>query len=243
METFEQHWRRRFERYAGMRDDDAGIAGWSTTGLAARVRHFARNWTGAAPGTLWADLGCGAGTYTRMLAGQGLQVVGADYSWPTLAKAASRGGAIAWVQADVTRLPFVSGALDGALCFGVMQALSSSEPALAEIARVVRPGGQLWVDALNRWCLPHLAAMLWRRLRGRAYHLRYESPWRLRRAAQAFGLQQVRILWLPILPGRLQRWQPLVESRAAVAVLRIVPLLGALLSHSFVLVAHVPARN
>ena len=242
-ENFEQRWRRRFERYAGMRDDDAGIAGWSTTGLAARVRHFARNWGGAAPGSLWADLGCGAGTYTRMLAGQGLRVVGTDYSGPTLAKAASRGGAVGWVQADVTRLPFASGALDGALCFGVMQALSSSVPAFAEIARVVRPGGQLWVDALNRWCLPHLTAMLWRRLRGRAYHLRYESPWRLRRSARALGLQEVRILWLPILPGRLQRWQPLVESQPFVAALRIVPLLGALLSHSFVLVARVPARN
>lgn len=242
MDSFEQHWRRRFEHYAGIRDDDAGIAGWSPTGLAARVRHFERNWRGAAAGGLWADLGCGAGTYTRMLAGQGLRVVGTDYSAPTLVKAAARGGAVAWVQADVNRLPFASASLEGVLCFGVMQALSQSEPALAEIARVVRTGGELWVDALNRWCLPHLAAMLWRRLRGRTYHLRYESPWRMRRAARALGLVDVRILWLPILPGRLQRWQPLIESRLAVAALRTVPLLGALFSHSFVLVARLPAK-
>jgi SAM-dependent methyltransferase len=239
---FEQRWRRRFERYAVLRDDDAGIAGWSSSGLAARVRHFERNWGGAAAGGLWADVGCGAGTYTRLLAGQGLRVIGTDYSAPTLAKAARRGGAIAWVQADVTRLPFGTGALDGVLCFGVIQALSESAPALAEIARVVRPGGRLWVDALNCWCLPNLATVLWRRLRGQPAHLRYESPWRMRRAAKALGLSRLRVLWLPILPAGLQRWQPLVESRLAVALFGALPPLGALLSHSFVLVAESPAR-
>lgn len=241
MESFEQHWRRRFERYADLRDDDAGIAGWSTTGLAARVRHFERHWRGAPAGSLWADIGCGAGTYTRLLAGQGLRVIGTDYSAPTLAKAARRGGATAWVQADVTRLPFGSGTLDGVLCFGVMQALSASAPALAEIARVVRPGGALWVDALNRWCLPHLLGVLWRRLRGRPAHLRYESPWQLRAAARSLGLRRIRLLWLPILPAGLQRWQPLIESRVAVALFAALPPLGALLSHSFVLVAEAPA--
>lgn len=235
MESFEQYWRRRFEHYASARDDDAGIAGWSTTGLAARVRHFERNWRGAGKGSLWADLGCGAGTYTRLLAARGLEVIGADYSWPTLAKAAQRGGAIGWLQSDVTQLPFRSGSLDGAICFGVTQALSSSVPALAELARVVRPGGEVWVDALNRWCLPHMWAEVKRRLRGRPSHLRYESPWRMRRAARALGLEDVRIIWLPILPAQMQRWQPWVESRLATAGLAALAPLGSLLSHSFVL--------
>jgi SAM-dependent methyltransferase len=231
---FEQAWRRRFERYATVRDDDAGIAGWSTTGLAARVRHFERHWAGAATGSTWADVGCGAGTYTRVLADKELNVIGADYSAQTLSKAALRGGAFAWVLADVTQLPFAPESLDGVLCFGVTQALSSSERALLELARVVRPGGQVWIDGLNRWCAPHLLAALWRRLRRRGYHLRYESPWQMRDLARQAGVTDVRILWLPILPARFQRWQWLAESKALVAIFAAIPLLGALLSHSFV---------
>ena len=36
-DTFEQAWRSRFEEFASLRDDDAGIAGWSSAGLDARV--------------------------------------------------------------------------------------------------------------------------------------------------------------------------------------------------------------
>jgi SAM-dependent methyltransferase len=237
---FEQQWRRRFERYAGMRDDDAGIAGWSATGLGARVRHFERHWLGDVPGSLWADLGCGAGTYTRLIAARDVRVIGADYSGPTLVKAASRGGAVEWVQSDVTCLPFRSSTFDGVVCFGVMQALSSSLPAMREMVRVTAPGGEVWVDALNSWCLPHTVADSWRRLRGRARHLRYVSPWKLRSDALRAGLSSVRILWLPILPSSMQRWQRLVESRPVTMLLAALPLLGALLSHSFVLVARRP---
>ena len=44
---FEQEWRSRFIEFADLRDDDAGIAGWSTTGLDARFRFFRSLWRGA----------------------------------------------------------------------------------------------------------------------------------------------------------------------------------------------------
>jgi hypothetical protein len=57
----------------------------------------------------------------------------------------------------------------------------------------------------------------------------------MRRFARASGAPDARLVWLPILPARLQRWQWLVEARPVVALLAAVPLLGALLSHSFVI--------
>lgn len=45
---------------------------------------------GAPKGALWLDIGCGAGTYTRMLASEGLRVIGIDYSLPSLVKACKR---------------------------------------------------------------------------------------------------------------------------------------------------------
>mgnify|MGYP005813410231 CR=1 FL=1 len=234
-DDFEQRWRERFERFAGLGNDDATIAGWTRTGLAARVRHFERHWPGDAPGRRWLDAGCGAGTYTRLLAARGIDVISMDYSMPTLVKARSRGGAIAWVQADVTRLPVRPASCDGVLCLGVMQALSGSGAALDELLRAVRPQGQVWIDALNAWCLPHLVKSLRAWLHGERPRLRYESPWRMRRFARASGAPDARLVWLPILPARLQRWQWLVEARPVVALLAAVPLLGALLSHSFVI--------
>lgn len=240
--AFEEYWRRRFERYAGLTDDDAGVAGWSTTGLAARVRHFARHCDAETQDALWVDIGCGAGTYTRMLAAAGARVVGVDYSAPTLRRAAAKGGALGWLQGDATQLPFGTASFDGALCLGVLQALSSPASVLGEMARVVKPGGDVWVDALNASCLPHMMAEAWRKFRRRRPHLRYDSPWRLRRQARSAGLVDVRILWLPILPGSLQRWQRWFENPLVERLLAALPFLGAMCSHAFVVVARVPAR-
>ena len=91
---FEEKWRRRFERYAVSSNDDAGIAGWSESGLAARFRQFTRAWRHehreSTPTGQWLDAGCGAGTYTRYLLSQRLNVIAVDYSEPTTRKARTR---------------------------------------------------------------------------------------------------------------------------------------------------------
>jgi ubiquinone/menaquinone biosynthesis C-methylase UbiE len=114
---FEAAWRRRFEEFAREHDSDAGIAGWSEAGLQARLRGFLRSWRPDAPGAVWLDAGCGAGTYARAMASAGQQVVGLDYSLPSLLKARRRSqdGSILWLAADVTRLPLASSSLDGAI--------------------------------------------------------------------------------------------------------------------------------
>lgn len=234
-EGFETRWRRRFEEFATDRDDDAGVAGWSETGLAARLRHFKRLWVPGASEALWLDVGCGAGTYTRYLSECGMSVVGIDYSAPAVRKASVRGGACGWIIADVRHLPVRASAVDGVLCFGVTQALSDSAPAVRELATVVRPGGHVWIDALNGACIPHALNRLLRRMKGRSMHLRYESPRRLRDMMRNDGFADVRLHWLPILPERLQGLQWLVESPFAIWLLQTVPYLGAMLSHAFVL--------
>ena len=231
---FEDQWRTRFEEFAELRDDDAGIAGWSSTGLDARVRRFLSLWKSSATGR-WLDAGCGAGTYTAILRQRGLQVVAVDYSLPTLRKAALRDiDPLGLLAADVRRLPFSDERFDGVLCFGVSQALADSQPAIQELSRQVKAGGELWVDALNRWCLANLYQSLRRRYRGRPVHLRYESPWRVRRLLRAYGFTDIRLHWMPIAPGRSQRLQRMIESRAGQGLLRCVLPLGLLISHSFI---------
>lgn len=232
--AFARAWKERFAEFASEHDDDAGIAGWSRTGLATRVRHFLHYWRGTEPGARWLDVGCGAGTYSRILLDSGASVIALDYSWPTLVKARTRlSGHTPLVAADVTRLPFAPGSAAGVLCFGVLQALPGSRGAINELARVVPRGGEVWIDALNSWCLPHLVERLWRWLRGKKPHVRYESPWRVLGDLRRVGLNERKLFWLPILPARLQRHQWLLETRVMRFVLHAFPPLGALVSHSF----------
>lgn len=242
--AFEDAWRRRFEEFATLRDDDAGIAGWSSSGLEVRFRHFLRLWEGTAHGKTWLDAGCGAGTYARYLASQGADVVGLDYCLPAAAKAKARDSwNCHWAVADVTRLPLKPGGFDGVLCFGVMQALADSAPAVRELVVQVSEGGEVWVDALNGACVANVLQRLSRWLRGKSVHLRYESPRHMKCLMEEAGLVGVRIHWIPILPARFKGFQPYVESALVSALLRYVPGLGTLFSHSCMLTGTKPGNS
>lgn len=235
---FEKSWQHRFTEFAAQNDDDAGIAGWSETGLQTRFRFFTSLWQGAAAGALYVDAGCGAGTYSRWLADAGLRVVGLDYSLASLIKAKQRDATrIAYCTADASRLPFPDKSIDGFLCFGVLQAVWESTPFVAEAARVLKPGGELWIDALNANGLHAMWDRASRRLRGKTMHLRYESPARLVAAIRRAGFDDVRRHWLPIMPRRWHRFQPVCESRRVQLMLNCVSPLGALASHSVLIKA------
>jgi SAM-dependent methyltransferase len=231
---FEEDWRERFEEFATLREDDAGIAGWSLSGLETRFRFFRRLWKGAPAGALYLDVGCGAATYTRWLAEQGLRVVGVDYSQPTLTKARARTpDSILLCASDATRLPFPDAAFDGSLCFGLLQAVSNSTPVISELARVLKPRGELWIDALNGGGLAARVEQARLRTRGKGMHLRYESPRALARILSDAGFDGITRHWLPIVPARIHWLQPIVESSLARLTLAGLPPVGTLLSHSF----------
>jgi len=237
-EPFETAWRARFEEFAAGRDDDAGIAGWTTSGLEARLRRFAGLWKIQRNGERWLDAGCGAGTYTRLLRAAGADVIGVDYSLPTILKARTRTApGVAYAVADVRHLPFRPQSFDGVLCFGVMQALGDAAPAIRELAAQAVPAGQVWIDALNRWCIVHAWDLLRRRLKGKPIHLRYESPRAIRRSMALHGLTAIRVHWMPIVPARWPRLQRVVEGATARWIFRHVPLAGAIFCHSFIICA------
>lgn len=241
--SFEQRWRSRFSDFASSHEDDAGIAGWTPTGLAARVRRFAALWPGDRPGALWLDAGCGAGTYVRLLRDGGVEPLGLDYSAVSVQKARDRSSGISgWLVGDATALPFRPGSLDGVLCFGVTQALSSSETVVRQLVAAVKPDGQVWIDGLNSWCMPHLVESALRRLRGKPAHVRYESPYHLRRLMTDAGLTSTQVHWLPILPRRFQRLQWVLEAPVARWLFQSLPGFGALFSHSMIVSGRVRSR-
>jgi len=93
------------------------------------------------------DLGSGTGRVAVPIAAAGVAVVAADLSRGMLRvardKAAREGLRVMPLVADAERLPFADGALDGVVGSGVLHHLPDVEGALAEAARVARPGAWL----------------------------------------------------------------------------------------------------
>jgi demethylmenaquinone methyltransferase/2-methoxy-6-polyprenyl-1,4-benzoquinol methylase len=119
-----------------------------TAGLHHRWRARAADRTELGPGDRALDTCCGTGDLAlelRRRVGPSGRVVGLDFSAPMLelaeAKAAARGASVQWVQGNALELPFPDASFDAATVgFGVRN-VADLAGAIAEMARVVRPGG------------------------------------------------------------------------------------------------------
>ena len=93
-----------------------------------------------------ADLGCGTGTLSALLAGAGFEVAGVDFSPEMLmranAKAAGCNG-LGFVRGDASDPPLTSSAWDAVLCRHVLWAMPDPALALVRWVRLLRPGGRL----------------------------------------------------------------------------------------------------
>jgi malonyl-CoA O-methyltransferase len=85
------------------------------------------------------DAGCGSGRYLRELDVLGARPIGIDLSRAMLARAREIASHIA--RADLCALPFDSMSVDAVVCGLALGDVPHLEPALAEMARVLRPGG------------------------------------------------------------------------------------------------------
>jgi SAM-dependent methyltransferase len=99
------------------------------------------------------DAGGGAGDLSRALAGRARQFVVADLTGALRdvgRDAAERDGAanVLFVRAELEDLPFPDRSFDAVLCRFVVHHLADPAPALAELARVCRPGGRVVVADL-----------------------------------------------------------------------------------------------
>jgi SAM-dependent methyltransferase len=95
------------------------------------------------------DIGCGEGQLSRVLAARGADVVGLDPTVAQLRVASQRGGPPAYARADASRIPLADASCDGALACLVFEHLEDHRPAIAEVARVLAPGGRF------AWFLNH----------------------------------------------------------------------------------------
>lgn len=87
------------------------------------------------------DVGCGDGQIGRALSANGAAVVGVDPTWGQISVAAERGNGPLYACASASNLPVANASCDAVLACLVFEHIDDVDSAIAEISRVLKPGG------------------------------------------------------------------------------------------------------
>jgi SAM-dependent methyltransferase len=178
------------------------------------------------------DVGCGTGHHLVRFRRLGFEVVGTDGSAEMLARARENNPGVEFHQGDVEQLPFEDASFDYLNCIEVLRYLPQMERCVAEMGRVLKPGGVALVTAAPRWSLN--GYWLVNRL---APHLRvkdlvtlrqfFASSRELRRAFSEAGFERIEVHgvyfgplnWVErlapgVTPGFLRKWEG-IDARVA----------------------------
>ena len=174
---------------------------------------------GAVRGQRVLEVGCGLGAISGELARHGARLTALDLTWTGVASVKRRFGLdrarASAVQGDASRLPFADASFDLVWSWGVLLHVPDLAAALAEIRRVLRPGGELrlmiynrhsiynWFGIIARYGILRLQLLrrsvpdLWSRYSdgrdiGGCPFVRYYSAGELRRLMSGFDLLEMR---------------------------------------------------
>lgn len=144
---------------AGRRGDAGVVRGFSTAAPNEILLAFVRLALARQPRLRVLDLGCGAARNAVPMAAEGAAVVGTDIAWPMLAagrkriEAAGLSQRAVLVHAPMERLPVADASVDLVVAHGIWNLARSANEfrrAIAEAARVARPGAGLFVFTFSR---------------------------------------------------------------------------------------------
>jgi ubiquinone biosynthesis O-methyltransferase len=169
----------------------AAYAAWRESRLGhvtdALELDFILDLTGPVRGLHVLDVGCGDGHLALALARAGAQVSGVDPDPRMLRLARCRfeeaGVTVNLAEAQAQALPFEDARFDVVVAVTVLCFVGRPEQAVAEMARVLRPGGRLMIGELGRFS----TWAAWRRIRGWLGH----ATWRAARFRTAADLHRL----------------------------------------------------
>lgn len=131
------------------------------------------------------EVGCGTGLILERLARVARRAVGIDLSPGMLAKARERG--LEAREGSATDLPFDDASFDVTCSFKVLAHVPDIRRALAEMARVTRPGGHVLAEFYNPLSLRGLvkrlgpAGAISAKTNEDAVYTRFDAPWQVKR--------------------------------------------------------------
>lgn len=100
------------------------------------------------------DIGCGGGVLTEEFAALGCRVAGIDISPRSIAVAQAHaeqsGLSIDYRTGDAANLPFEDRSFEAVSCCDMLEHVTDWKRVLAEVNRVLKPGGLFFFDTINR---------------------------------------------------------------------------------------------
>ncbi|WP_415647014.1 MerR family transcriptional regulator [Stackebrandtia soli] len=128
----------------------------STRGASPSILDGLTRYLSGAPGPVLWDIGGGTGNYAVAMRDAGWDPTIVDVSADMREEAARKGLPV--IAADATALPSVDGTVDAVVMVSMLHQVDDWRAALAETARVLRPGGRLAVMVLTA---DHLREVTW----------------------------------------------------------------------------------
>ncbi|MDQ2741163.1 MAG: class I SAM-dependent methyltransferase [Chloroflexota bacterium] len=147
------------------------------------------------PGSRVLDLGCAFGFGTRLLARR-YETFGHDLSATYIERAHRALPGIPFTVGAADRVPYPDGFFDGVVLLDVLEHVPNERPVLAEIARLLRPGGRLIVSVPNRgWLAGFDSLNLYHDLLGAAAPAPTDDPsWPEVHLHRHYSLEELRTL-------------------------------------------------
>lgn len=152
------------------------------------------------------DVGCAGGFLTEVLAARGADVTGIDPARKAIEAARAHAAEIDLdIRYDIgvgETLPYEDGSFDIVTCVDVLEHVTDLEQTIAEIKRVLKPGGLFLYDTINRNLLARIAVItlaedVLRLLpRGAHDHRQFIKPAELLNVLKLAGLEPGRITGL-----------------------------------------------
>ena len=99
-----------------------------------------------------------------------------------------------FVHGDATQMPFEDNSFDVVMCFSTIDHIPTAEgreKAIAEMARVCKPGGHVIITVPNSWNLPYVVWSRWMQYKNKAF-FGYEyqfSPLQIKGYMKKYGIQ------------------------------------------------------
>lgn len=110
--------------------------------------HFANRYL--PEGLAVAEVGCGPGRASLFLAKRGIDLTAIDISWGSLLLARRRAPQCHFVRASALALPLASGCFPAVISDGVIHHTPSPHQSFTELARILAPGGVLYLGVYRR---------------------------------------------------------------------------------------------
>jgi SAM-dependent methyltransferase len=131
-----------------------------------RAQHIVEDLAPSPDSDVLVELGCGTGGLLVCAQGRYRAIYGVDIAlrWLVVCKKRlqENNATATLLCADVEALPFANDSFTHAVAADLLDHVYNVDNSVREIARVIQPGGSLWISAANRYCIgPHPLTGVW----------------------------------------------------------------------------------